>query len=144
MAFCETASCETSQIDIHVTARNVFKLGSMEAMRCIFRQHPFVFIGLLSLCLLFLIPGLGSSPMRVLVMPTYLIWLGWSMAEFALVGASGVAHPLGVIVSGFGLLVGFAPYAFADYALDRWRQGRRSTFSRIARQLDGAGKSQAK
>jgi len=58
--------------------------------------------------------------MRALIVPMYLVWLGWSMAEVAIVGPHGVPHPLQVVVSGLGILAGFAPYALADYVLELW------------------------
>jgi hypothetical protein len=94
-------------------------------MRRIFRRHLFLLIGLLSLGLLFLPSGLGRGPMQVLIMPMYLVWLGWTMAEVAIVGpygVHGVPHAIGVVVSGLGILAGLAPYALADYVLERWRR----------------------
>jgi hypothetical protein len=44
------------------------------------------------------------------------------MTLVAIVGPTGLPGPLGVIVSGISLAAGLAPYALADYVLDRWRR----------------------
>ena len=100
-------------------------------MRHVFRRHLFLLIGLLTLCLFFLVAALdraGKSetahalggPMRVLIVPMYLVWMVITIAQVAVVGPEGLPGPLGVVVSGISLVAGLAPYAFADYVLDRW------------------------
>jgi hypothetical protein len=104
-------------------------------MRNVFRRHLFLSIGLLTLCLLFLVPGLDkvgkselghplAGPTRVLIVPMYLVWLVVSAAEVAIFGPAGLPGPLQVIVSGIGLVAGLTPYAFVDYVLDRRRRAR--------------------
>jgi hypothetical protein len=102
-------------------------------MRYVFRRHLFFLIGLLTLCLFFLMEGLdraGKSETahalaghtRVLIVPMYVVWLVITIAETAIVGPTGLPIPFAVVVSGIKLAAGLAPYAFADYVLDRWRQ----------------------
>lgn len=102
-------------------------------MQYVFHRHLFLLIGLLTLCLFFLVAGLDrvgksetaqalAGPMRVLIVPMYLVWMVITIVLVAVVGPLGLPGPLGVIVSGISLAVGLTPYAFADYVLDRWRQ----------------------
>jgi len=97
------------------------------------RQHVWLLIGLLSLGLFFLVAGLEGAgkgeaahalagPMRVLIVPMYLVWLAISMAQAAIAGPVGLPGPLRAVVSGISLVLGLAPYALADYVLDRWRR----------------------
>jgi hypothetical protein len=98
-----------------------------------FRRHLFLLIGLLTLCLFFLVAALDragrgetvqalAGPMRVLVVPMYLVWTVITTAQVAIVGPNRLPGPFGAIVSVISLVAGLAPYAFADYVLDRWRQ----------------------
>jgi hypothetical protein len=109
-------------------------------MRNVFRRHLFLLIGLLSFCLFFLAAGLdraGKSetghalvgPMRVLIVPMYLVWIVITIAQVAIVGPVGLPGPFGAIVSSISLIAGLAPYAFADYVLDRWRQAATLVFA---------------
>ena len=102
-------------------------------MRYVFHRHLFLLIGLLTLGLFFLVAGLDragksetahalAGPMRVLIVPMYLVWMGITIAQVAVVGPVGLPGPFGAVVSGISLVAGLAPYAFADYVLDRWRQ----------------------
>jgi hypothetical protein len=102
-------------------------------MRYVLHRHLFLLIGLLTLNLFFLVAGLDragksetahalAGPMRVLIVPMYLVWMVVTIVQVAVVGPVGLPGPLGAIVSGISLAVGLTPYAFADYVLDRWRQ----------------------
>jgi hypothetical protein len=102
-------------------------------IRYVFRRHLFLLIGLLTLCLFFLVAGLDrvgktetaqalAGPMRVLIVPMYLVWMVITMVLVAVSGPAGLPGPFGVIVSGVSLALGLTPYVFADYFLDRWRQ----------------------
>ena len=102
-------------------------------MRYVFRRHLFLLIGLLTLCLFLLVAGLDragkretaealAGPVRVLIVPMYLVWLLLSMAQVAIVGPRGLPAPFGVIVSIIGLLAGLGPYALLDYLLNRFRR----------------------
>jgi hypothetical protein len=102
-------------------------------MRYVFHRHLFLLIGLLTLSLFFLVAGLDrvgesetahalAGPMRVLIVPMYLVWMVITMALVAVFGPVGLPGPLGFIVSGAALPLGLTPYVFADYFLDRCRQ----------------------
>jgi hypothetical protein len=102
-------------------------------VRYVFRRHLFLLIGLLTLCLFFLVAGLdraGKSeaaaalggPMRVVIVPMYLVWLVFTMAHVAIAGPQGLPGLFGVVVSYLGLAAGLAPYAFVDYLLERRRR----------------------
>jgi hypothetical protein len=102
-------------------------------MRYVLRRHLFLLIGLLTLCLFFLVAVLDrvgkseaahalAGPMRVLIVPMYLFWMAITMVLVAVFGPVGLPGPLGVAVSGVSLALGLTPYLFADYLLDRWRQ----------------------
>jgi len=99
-------------------------------MRHVFRRHFFLLIGLLTLCLFFLVEGLDragrtetahvlAGPMRVLIVPMYLVWLVIAMAHVAIVGPVGVPGPFAAVVWGITMVAGLAPYALADYALNK-------------------------
>ena len=106
-------------------------------MRYVFRRHLFLLIGLLTFFLFFLVAGLDSAGksetvhalavfMRILIVPMYLVWLVLTMA-LVFVGAARLPAPFAVVVSFINFLAGFAPYALADYVLDRWRRSRKQT-----------------
>jgi hypothetical protein len=106
-------------------------MGGM--VRYVFRRHLFLLIGLLTLCLFFLVAGLdraGKSetasalavPMRVVIVPMYLVWLVFTMAQVALFGPRGLPGLFGVLVSFIAFAAGLAPYAFVDYILERRRR----------------------
>jgi H+/Cl- antiporter ClcA len=107
--------------------------GCMGGKMRVFRRHLFLLSGLLTLCLFFLVAGLDragktetahalAGPMRVLILPMYLVWMVITIVQVAIGGPVGLPGPFGAIVSGISLAAGLAPYAFADYVLDRWRQ----------------------
>jgi hypothetical protein len=102
-------------------------------MRYVFRRHLFFLIGLLTIFLFFIVEGLDragksetahalAGPMRVLIVPMYLVWLVITIAQVAIVGPVGLPSPFAAVVSGISLVAGLAPYVFADYVLDWWRQ----------------------
>ena len=99
----------------------------------IVRRHFFLLIGLLTLGLFLLVAVLDKAgqshasqalagPMRVLIVPMYVVWMVFTMAEVAIVGPTGLPGLLGTVVSGVGLATGLAPYVLADYLLDRRRR----------------------
>jgi hypothetical protein len=92
----------------------------------------FSLIGLLTLCLFYLVAGLYAAgkretadaiagPMRVLIVPMYLVWMLWTMVQVA-IGPRGLPAPFAFIVSIIGLVAGFAPYILLDYVLNRLRR----------------------
>jgi hypothetical protein len=101
-------------------------------MRYVFRRHPFLLIGLLTLCLFHLVEGLDragkretaealAGPMRVLIVPMYLVWLLWTMALVAIAGPHGLPAPFSAIAPIIGSFAGLGPYALMDYVLNRLR-----------------------
>ena len=104
-------------------------------MKHVLRHHLFVLIGVLSLSLCFVVAALDragkgdlaqalAGPMRVLIVPSYLVWMLIAMAHVAVAGPHGLPQPIAVIVSGFSMIAGLAPYALLDYILDRLRRAR--------------------
>lgn len=102
-------------------------------MRHVFHRHLFLLIGLFTLCLFFLVAGLDSLgkrdaaqalavPMRILIVPIYLVWWVMSMVLAAVFGPAGPPGPLGIVVSGVTFALGLTPYLLADFVLHRWRQ----------------------
>jgi hypothetical protein len=102
-------------------------------MRYLLRRRLFLLIGLLTLGLFFLVAALDGAGetrlagalaglMRILIVPMYLVWLVWTMAYVAIAGPGPHSGPLAAVLSGLGFLAGLAPYALADYVLDRWRR----------------------
>jgi len=93
----------------------------------------FLLIGILSLSLFFLVAALDragktgvvqtlAGPMRVLIVPIYLVWMLISIAQVAVAGPHGLPQPIAMIVGGLSMVAGLAPYALADYILDRFRR----------------------
>lgn len=58
-----------------------------------------------------------AGPMRVLIVPMYLVWMLISIVQVALAGPRGLPQPLGALVSVFSMVAGLAPYALLDYIL---------------------------
>ena len=98
-------------------------------------RHLFLLIGLFTLGLFYLVAVLDRTgaaeaagalavPMRVLIVPMYLVWLVLTMAQVALFGPSGWPAPIAAAMSGITMAAGLAPYALADYLLDRRRRRR--------------------
>jgi hypothetical protein len=108
-------------------------LGSR--MRYVFRRHLFLVVGVLTLglfCFVAALDGAGKReaaealavPMRILIVPMYLVWLLLTMAHVAMAGPHGLPAPFAAIVSGISFVAGLAPYAIADKLLDLWRRYR--------------------
>jgi len=102
-------------------------------MRYVFRRHLFLLIGLLALCLFRLGVGLDragksetaealAGPMRVVIVPMYVVWLLLTMAHVAIAGPRGLPAPFATIASIIGLVAGLGLYALLDYLLNRLRR----------------------
>jgi hypothetical protein len=102
-------------------------------MRYVFRRHLFLLIGLLTLCLFHLVEGLNRAgktelaqtlavPMRVLIVPMYVVWLLLSMAVVAIAGPHSLPAPFSAIAPIISSLAGLGPYALLDYVLNRLRR----------------------
>jgi hypothetical protein len=100
-------------------------------MRKVLRRHLFLSIGVFTFGLFVLVGmlermGKGeissalASPMRVLIVPMYLVWLVASLIQTAIAGSVGFPAPFRAIISGIDMIAGFAPYVLADYVLDRF------------------------
>ncbi len=108
-------------------------------MRQVLRRHLFLFIGVLSLSLFFLVPmidradesGIAQTlarPMRILIVPIWLVWTLIAMAQVRLAGGSlthPLPQPLAIVVWFLSVVAGLAPYALVDYILDRRRNRSR-------------------
>ena len=101
--------------------------------RQLLRRHLFLFAGVLSLALFYLVAELDragetgfaqtlAGPMRVLIVPIYLVWMLIAMAQVAVAGPHGLSPQFGMVVWAFSMVAGLAPYALADYLLDRFRR----------------------
>jgi hypothetical protein len=102
-------------------------------MRYVFRRHLFLLIGLFTLGLFFLVEVLNragkcetanvlAGPMRVLIVPMYVVWVMITMAQALISGPGDLPGPFRAVLFGMKLAAGLAPYAFADYIFHRWRQ----------------------
>jgi hypothetical protein len=102
-----------------------------DKMRHVLRRHLFLLIGVLSLSLFFLVAALDragkagvaqalAGPMRVLIVPIYLVWMLITIAHVAVAGP----QPFATIVWVFSMVAGLAPYALVDYIIDRLRRAR--------------------
>jgi len=100
------------------------------------RRHPFLCFGFFTLGLFFLVAALGAAgqtglanalagPMRVLIVPMYLVWMLVTIAHVAIAGPAGLPSPFALLASVIAFTAGFAPYALADYLLNRLRGGSR-------------------
>ena len=96
------------------------------------RRHPFLIFGLLTLLLFFVVEPLGragytqaadmaAAPLRILIIPMYVIWLPFTMLIVALTGPDLTPGVLARAIWICGLVAGFAPYALADHLLARRR-----------------------
>ena len=99
----------------------------------VLRRHLFLFIGFLSLSLFYLVAELDQAgkrglaqtiagPMRVVIVPVYLVWMLIAIVQVAIAGPHGLPQPIAMIVWGFSMIAGLAPYALVDYILDRLRR----------------------
>ena len=96
------------------------------------RHHPFLALGLLTLLLFFTVETLRmqgamnasqllARPVRILIIPMYVVWLGFTMLHVALAGPGGFPGPMSWLLYTLQLVAALAPYALADYLLRRWR-----------------------
>jgi hypothetical protein len=103
-------------------------------MRYVFRRHLFLLIGLLTLCLFHVVEGLNRAgkkelaqalaiPMRVLIVPMYVVWLLFTMAVVAIAGPHSLPAPFSALASIISSLAGLGPYAFLDFLFNRLRRG---------------------
>ncbi|MFL5576563.1 MAG: hypothetical protein ACJ79S_11405 [Gemmatimonadaceae bacterium] len=99
------------------------------------RRHPFLLLGLLSLALFFIVEALNraghtnaaaaaAAPLRVLIIPMYVVWLPFTMLNVALMGPGGSPGTVARLIRICGLAAGLAPYALVDSLLVRWRRPR--------------------
>jgi hypothetical protein len=97
------------------------------------RRHPFLLLGLLALSLFFGVEALArtghanaaaaaSGPLRVLILPMYVVWLPFTVINGAVAGPDGSPEALARLIWICGLIAGLVPYALADYLLVRWRR----------------------
>ena len=102
-------------------------------MRRLFSRHLFLLIGLITCGMFALVAALGgesgfahvmAGPMRLLIVPMYLVWLLMTVIVVAVFGPGGPPAMIGPVLLIFDLVAGLAPYLLADYALDRWRRRR--------------------
>ncbi len=102
-------------------------------MRHLLHRHLFLLIGVLTLNLFFLVAGLDRAgkveiahalavPMRVLIVPMYLVWLLLTMAQVSIAGPVPLPAPFAAIVWCIDMVAGLAPYALVDYVLHRLRR----------------------
>lgn len=91
---------------------------------------PFTLAGTLILVFFDAVSMLSASPVReallgvarVLIIPSYAVWLGLSILGRAFgAGLPGVPAQLGVVIT---TLTGLLPYAAADWLLSRRRRSR--------------------
>ncbi|MGH7713273.1 MAG: hypothetical protein ACREOG_18440, partial [Gemmatimonadaceae bacterium] len=72
------------------------------------RRHPFLLLGLLTLLLFFAVETLRERgaleaslrlavPLRVLIIPMYLVWLAFTMLNVALAGGAGFGGVAGTL-----------------------------------------------
>jgi hypothetical protein len=82
-------------------------------MRYVFRRHLFLLIGLLPLCFFCLAAGHDragkretanalAGPLRVLIMPMYVVWLLFTVAQVAIAGPRGLPAPFAKICQSSG------------------------------------------
>lgn len=92
----------------------------------------FLLVGVLSMSFFFLVAALDGAgetrlaqalagPMRVLIVPIYLVWMLIAMAQVAVAGPHGLPQPIAMIVSILSVPAGLVPYAFVDYIVERLR-----------------------
>ena len=99
------------------------------------RRHPFLLLGLVTLAWFFGVEALNRAglaqavaaaapPLRMLIIPMYVVWLPFTMLNVALAGPGGVPSTIARLIWICGLAAGLAPYALADHLLGRWRRSR--------------------
>lgn len=97
------------------------------------RRHAFLAIGLLTLCLFVGMEVLSHAgraeaagalavPVRVLIVPMWIVWTLMAAAQVAIAGPGGLPQPFQAAVSVVALAAGLLPYALLDYGIERWRR----------------------
>jgi hypothetical protein len=66
----------------------------------------------------------AAPPLRVLIIPMYVIWLPFTMLNSALAGPGGAPSAVARLIWMCGLGAGLAPYVLADHLLARSRRHR--------------------
>ena len=66
----------------------------------------------------------AGPPLRVLIIPMYVIWLPFTMLNSALAGPGGAPSAVARLIWMCGLAAGLAPYVLADHLLARSRRSR--------------------
>ena len=90
-------------------------------------------LGVITLALFFVVEALSRSghadaaatlavPMRILIIPMYIVWLPFTMLTVALIGPDASPAVIAGLLRICGLIAGFLPYVFADYALEQFRR----------------------
>src|SRR5262245_18996407 len=98
-------------------------------------RHPFVTLGLVTLLLFVVVEGLRERaaleaaqqlavPLRLLIIPMYLVWLLLTMLYVAVWGPGAASPKLVVVWAILQFIAGLVPYAAADYLLYRGRNPR--------------------
>ena len=95
------------------------------------RNHVCSLIGL-SVMAVFLVheafgglPNLAEQALRVLIVPMYVVWLAFTVAQVAIAGPEPTAMSSYFRVA--SLIIGLAPYALFDRLIHRWRTRSGST-----------------
>ncbi len=99
------------------------------------QRRPFLILGLVTLAMFFVVEILNkanqteaalvlSGPLRVLIIPMYVVWLLFNILQVVIAGPTPTGMPavLAWILWIVSLVSGLAPYALADYLLRRWRR----------------------
>jgi hypothetical protein len=102
-------------------------------------RHLFLLLGIATLALFFTVEALDrggsgaaaglAQPLRVVIVPMYLIWLLFMMLNAALLGPALSQHGLtwlATIIWIAGMAAGLLPYALVDYLIARWWRRRPS------------------
>lgn len=93
-------------------------------------RHVFLLTGVLTLGLFFLVEGLDragktdaaqalAGPIRILIVPMYVVRLLLTMAQVAIAAPSRPPVPIAAVIWIIKMIAGLAPYALADYVLER-------------------------
>jgi hypothetical protein len=99
-------------------------------------RHLFLLLGLATLALFFGVEarehgGYNAAaaelarPLRILIIPMYVVWLLFTMLNAALLGPAPSSHGLtwlATMISLSGIGAGLMPYLLIDYLIARWRQ----------------------
>jgi hypothetical protein len=107
-------------------------------MMAFVRRHPFLLFGLLTLGCFFAVDALSRNgysdvaaaaarPLRVIIIPMYLVWMLFTIVHVAVAGPTRASGAVRQLIGICGVIAGLAPYALADYLLARWRRSHRRT-----------------